>query len=223
MSNSVGEGYITQDTGHLWGWNGTDWVDVGRIVGPPGPSAASWLNVVNPTLTAFAWINQGPATVTPGSNNIYLLGPAANGDNLRCRNIVPGTAPFSITAGFIAASASLNYWGAGIYVTDGTKFTVIEYTGSAYAALHHPTVSGPGTFVDTQSAAPIACPLFFRIRDDGTNLHFMVSPDGYNFIDWYQEARLSYLSAITGMGFYVNANNTAFPASMNLVSFFTGV
>jgi Collagen triple helix repeat (20 copies) len=33
---STGDGYITIDTGHLWVWNGTSWVDVGEIRGPTG-------------------------------------------------------------------------------------------------------------------------------------------------------------------------------------------
>ena len=41
MSNAIGDGYITQDTGHLWTWDGAGWNDVGRIVGPPGPPAAA--------------------------------------------------------------------------------------------------------------------------------------------------------------------------------------
>lgn len=33
----VGDGWITDDTGHLWVWTGTGWVDAGKIVGPQGP------------------------------------------------------------------------------------------------------------------------------------------------------------------------------------------
>jgi hypothetical protein len=36
--NEVGDGWITQDTGHLWVWDGTDWVDAGEIRGPAGPT-----------------------------------------------------------------------------------------------------------------------------------------------------------------------------------------
>lgn len=35
--NTTGDGYITTDTGHLWVWEGGQWVDVGVIVGPAGP------------------------------------------------------------------------------------------------------------------------------------------------------------------------------------------
>src|SRR5690606_23266778 len=32
-----GDGYITEDTGHLWVWSGSAWVDAGEIRGPEGP------------------------------------------------------------------------------------------------------------------------------------------------------------------------------------------
>lgn len=35
-SPNVGDGYITQDTGHLWVWDGSQWNDVGQITGFTG-------------------------------------------------------------------------------------------------------------------------------------------------------------------------------------------
>jgi hypothetical protein len=34
----IGDGYITNDTGHLWVWTGVSWSDVGNITGPQGPT-----------------------------------------------------------------------------------------------------------------------------------------------------------------------------------------
>jgi hypothetical protein len=34
--NTVGDGYITENDGHLWIWNGANWVDAGVITGPQG-------------------------------------------------------------------------------------------------------------------------------------------------------------------------------------------
>jgi len=33
-----GDGYITEDTGHLWVWSGSTWNDVGNVTGPAGPA-----------------------------------------------------------------------------------------------------------------------------------------------------------------------------------------
>jgi hypothetical protein len=32
-----GDAWVTEDTGHLWVWSDTGWVDAGQIQGPPGP------------------------------------------------------------------------------------------------------------------------------------------------------------------------------------------
>jgi hypothetical protein len=37
-NNKSGDGYVTDDTGHLWTWSGTGWVDVGQFQGLPGPA-----------------------------------------------------------------------------------------------------------------------------------------------------------------------------------------
>lgn len=34
--NTPGDGWITEDDGHLWVWDGDSWVDAGLIQGPPG-------------------------------------------------------------------------------------------------------------------------------------------------------------------------------------------
>jgi hypothetical protein len=39
--NATGDSYIVQDTGHLWSWDGTKWVDGGEIQGPPGAAGAT--------------------------------------------------------------------------------------------------------------------------------------------------------------------------------------
>ena len=35
-TGQIGDGYITLDTGHLWVWNGSTWIDAGNITGPQG-------------------------------------------------------------------------------------------------------------------------------------------------------------------------------------------
>jgi hypothetical protein len=40
-TGNAGDGYITDDTGHLWVWNGTTWTDVGEIKGPTGATGST--------------------------------------------------------------------------------------------------------------------------------------------------------------------------------------
>ncbi|MBS1684470.1 MAG: hypothetical protein JSS76_06940 [Bacteroidetes bacterium] len=39
--NTTGDGYLTQDTGHLWVWDGVQWIDAGLIQGPQGNVGAT--------------------------------------------------------------------------------------------------------------------------------------------------------------------------------------
>jgi hypothetical protein len=39
--NTIGDGYVTDNTGHLWTWGGTSWTDVGQFKGDPGPTGST--------------------------------------------------------------------------------------------------------------------------------------------------------------------------------------
>lgn len=39
--NQVNDMWVTTNTGHGWVWNGTTWIDIGSIQGPPGPAGAT--------------------------------------------------------------------------------------------------------------------------------------------------------------------------------------
>jgi hypothetical protein len=58
-TGSAGDGYIASNTGHLWTWSGTAWVDAGNITGPQGPQGVA--GAQGPQGVAGA---QGPQGVT---------------------------------------------------------------------------------------------------------------------------------------------------------------
>lgn len=72
-----GEGYVTEDTGHMWVWSGTDWVDVGPLQGPPGEpgrdGVSTWgaiegkPDVFPPEPHRHTWeqVDEKPATFPP--------------------------------------------------------------------------------------------------------------------------------------------------------------
>lgn len=66
-----GKGYITQDDGHLHVWDGTQFIDVGNITGPPGPAGAEGPQGIRGT----AWYTgSGAPGDIPGSRagDLYL-------------------------------------------------------------------------------------------------------------------------------------------------------
>jgi hypothetical protein len=65
-TGSIGDGFITQNTGNLWIWDGTQWNNVGNIVGPAGAQGESAYQV---------WISLGN-TGTPTDFINALTGPA---------------------------------------------------------------------------------------------------------------------------------------------------
>jgi Collagen triple helix repeat (20 copies) len=61
-TGSAGDGYIASNTGHLWTWSGTAWVDAGNITGPQGPQGPQGVaGAQGPQGVAGA---QGPQGVT---------------------------------------------------------------------------------------------------------------------------------------------------------------
>jgi hypothetical protein len=47
--NQPNDGYIVEDVGNLFVWNGSSWVDAGQIVGPTGPTGTTGPSVTGPT------------------------------------------------------------------------------------------------------------------------------------------------------------------------------
>jgi Collagen triple helix repeat (20 copies) len=93
--NTVGDGWVTSDTGHLWIWDGTAWDDAGPIQGPPGATgpdgppgpagptgpagaagASDWTDITNkpatfpPSTHTHLWadVTDKPATFPPSAH-----------------------------------------------------------------------------------------------------------------------------------------------------------
>lgn len=69
---NIGDGYITDDTGDLWVWNGSgSWTNVGQIVGPQGPAGGQ-----GPQGPAGGAGAQGPTGATGATGPQGAQGPA---------------------------------------------------------------------------------------------------------------------------------------------------
>lgn len=73
---NAGEGYITNDDGHLHVWSGSSWTDVGAVRGPSGPSgatgAAGATGATGSTGPAGATGAQGPQGPAGGSTYTFV-------------------------------------------------------------------------------------------------------------------------------------------------------
>lgn len=76
--NTNGDGYITQDTGHLWVWDGSAWIDAGLIQGPAGPQGPAGADgndgatgATGPTGSDANAIFANTAGITSNENGTY--------------------------------------------------------------------------------------------------------------------------------------------------------
>ena len=75
--NTQGDGWITDDTGDLWMWNGTTWTDVGKIVGPQGAQGVQGpIGATGPAGAAGAQGPQGLQGQTGAAGPQGPIGPA---------------------------------------------------------------------------------------------------------------------------------------------------
>ena len=78
-TGSAGDGYIATDTGHLWTWSGTAWVDAGNITGPQGPQGATGAQgPQGPTGPQGVTGAQGPTGPQGATGAQGPSGPSAN-------------------------------------------------------------------------------------------------------------------------------------------------
>jgi hypothetical protein len=121
----AGKGWLAEDTGHLWVWDGTQWVDAGVISGPPGPQGPEG--------------PQGP----PGDDSTVPGPPGPPG-------VVSAVPPLALSSGTMSidlsayaplASPALTGTPTGPTASEGTSTTQLATTGFVAAAI---AASGAG-------------------------------------------------------------------------------
>lgn len=74
-TGELGDAYIVQDTGHLWVWDGDEFIDAGRITGPAGATGAAGATptLVTGQVSDLAWGQPAEAKVVDIGDNTYRL------------------------------------------------------------------------------------------------------------------------------------------------------
>jgi hypothetical protein len=175
---------IERDSGSLW----QPW-------GPAFPLTA-------PIASDFTWVNQGTATITSGGGVIHLNAPVESGENYRCLVKAAPATPYTLTAALIPNQLGVNFhmWGiawrnSGTGTIDSLNIAMVTTQPSCVELgrrqMNSPTsFSAVPTFTDTGNPAPV----FLRLRDDGTDRHFMYSRDGQNFLTLVTVTRTNFLT-----------------------------
>jgi hypothetical protein len=160
---SNGDAWITTDTGHLWIWNGSVWIDAGPFQGPPGPQGIQ--GVQGPVGATGA---QGIQGVPGATGSTGATGPAGATGPQGVKGDQGNTGPAGPTgstgsqgpigntgpAGPTGATGVQGPAGQGV-PAGGTTGQALEkssnsdyatvWTTLAYLPLTGGTLSGPGT------------------------------------------------------------------------------
>jgi hypothetical protein len=176
-----------------------------------------WNNTTQSRLTAsdFTWVNQGSATLTDSGDGLYLAAPTTN-DNASNNRIAVVTAPS--TPWTLDVLFFINYgctfdgwdWFALCARESGTgefySFRALPWSGKSIQHNNSPTsINTTVSAVDDITRAY----LWYRITDDGTNIHFRHSTNSLNFYRILQEGSTSRLAAgADQIGFLINAGTT---------------
>lgn len=159
-----------------------------------------------------SWLNQGDATVADTAAGLTIDAPAA-GSNNRVRYMAAPTPPYTMTALVAGTRNATNVNDIGIgWYDGGSKLNTISLRTNVGNAPYiivsrwvNPQADTTPDFVSAFNA--FAQPIWFQVRDDGTNISFAFSQDGGTFLTVFSIAKSSgYLGAsgYSNVIFFVN-------------------
>ncbi len=170
------------------------------------------------SLNAALWtkiVNGVPNTIQMGKSMLGILCfPNASGDNLTCVMQPIPTPPYTVCAKLSWFGAPVNYLNCGLCLMDsGSRIVSVGVSFVTSYTLDVDHWNSPTSWNSTQLAFPnlaLSSPMYFQIQDDGTNLHFSASSDGFNFYPLYSESRTAFLSAPAYVGIMADSNNSSY-------------
>lgn len=160
---------------------------------PPGGGGGGGSDTP-PLIANYTWVNQGTAFANETAVGLHLFMPPAAGEVLRMLQRDVPAAPYTVTLKILASLPSANYAFAGLALRDnvagnglmfGLKFEGAWYLNVQPFNSSH-TASGAHVVLRPQ---PPPCPVWLRLRDDGTNRHFEFSVDGMSWLVVLQQGR----------------------------------
>lgn len=182
--------------------NGSTW----SVYGPLWP-------VVPPVLADFAWVNQGGATIDDSKGPHILFCPTAASDNLRMR-VKTKAAPYTLTVGLIPCIYPIDVSAVGILLRESAtgKLETLHLIHSTTGKVECNKWTSPTVYSATRasiSAVDIGAEIrWLRIINDGTNLTYQFSTDGFNFQTLTTTTVNDFFTTTPDqIGFFGNPNN----------------
>lgn len=197
-----------------------------RLLG--GPSGGlfygpTW-ELGDPTAPAWAWVNQGGAVAVEANGVAFLTIPNA-ATSIRARVVAAPSTPYQQAGLFRAlqsGSSGSQYGGICFresgtgklyifYVLNNGALQAVKFTNpttfSAVGAVNTSLYGGPGSFH------------WLAIEDDGTDLHFLVSLDGVNYVEYGTEGRTVFMAGGPDqIGYFANVDSNGGGWSLSMMS-----
>lgn len=201
--------WIPSDAYYIFRYTGSAWLPIGLQV----------KNTALPINGNFAWVNQGPATVTATGGALVLAsGGHAASDNLRIRKKATPSTPYTVTIRMEGGGyLGVNYLQYGLCLRDSASGKVVTWAVGYGNTIRGTKWNSPTAYSADYSNYPFYGQPWLRIQDDGTNRSVWTSFDGMTF---YRLSSISRTDFITPdeIGFFVNANNASADQNMSLLS-----
>lgn len=181
------------------------------------------VELVDPSLPAWSWVNQGTATITSvnGAQVLTALSSAGAVD-LKMRVLTLPVAPFTITVGMQSTVQGANFTRTGIGLRESatSKVASINSTTANLVSVDYWTNS------TTYGSTPVNITLptvtdfkFFRVAKSGTTLTFSYSVDGNYFMQAHSVVQTTpFTTAPDQFCLMVNSNSST-PLSATYLSY----
>lgn len=158
---------------------------------------------VSPPTSGWSWVNQGSTTETDvGNGRLVLAAPSAGGNNLVGRVRTAPSTPYAIVARVngIGEIGQFDGWGLCFRESSTGEITFFYYQPNSNT-VNDKVVIENWTDHDTFSSSVDdafygGIPTWLRIEDDGTDLTFSVSNDGFDasFVEMFTVGRTTFMA-----------------------------
>ena len=169
-----------------------------------------------PALSSFTWVNQGVAAATDHTNGpLTIMAPPSNGDNVRALVMAAPSVPYTLTIIVDLFAVAANYYSAGLALQNAVSGALVMFgkffnsssSGVVLTASHY---TNPTTYKSNTallSFPPMYGQMALRAVNDGTNLTYLASRTGFDWLQISQEI-ISVAGSPDHIGFFVNSNDT---------------
>lgn len=183
-----------------------------------GEYAYPWNRILSGATTKvaadFTWLNQGSATCTDADDGgLNMTMPSEAATQIRGKYITAPATPWKVTArlefgqGFADGDGS--YFGIMARESSTSKLYLALLKGDNLALWRMTNETTFSALVDSELENNNDA-VWLQLQDDGTNIRGYASYDGYNFVEWWNEGRTSFMAGgANQIGFFACSNTTS--------------